>query len=79
MALAEIEPLWTIGDVAAYLQVSAHTVRKWHERGRIPSMKVGRGVRFDPSAVRRWALSQRPSAPATEGRRRPGPKSRFRG
>lgn len=49
--------LWTLGDVAAYLSVSVHTVRKWHEHGKIPSMKINGVVRFEPAVVVEWAGS----------------------
>lgn len=51
----QAEPLWTAGDVAAYLKVSVHTVRKWRERERIPYLKINGVVRYQPAAIAAWA------------------------
>lgn len=39
---------------AAYLGVSQRTVRKWANQGRVPSVKLGRALRFQPEALRAW-------------------------
>lgn len=49
------EALWTVDDVANYCQVSVHTVRKWREHSKIPSLKINGVVRFVPADVRAWA------------------------
>ncbi len=49
--------LWLVADTAAYLGLSVKTVREWQQHGRIPFLQLGRRVRFDPAAVRRWAAS----------------------
>jgi len=59
------EALWTIAQVAAYLQVSERTVRRWAKMGALPCVPIGVPapgskrprymVRFAPGAVRRWA------------------------
>ena len=49
------EPLWTVTDVAEYLQVSKSWVEHASGDGRLPSLKVGRFRRFDPVAIRRFA------------------------
>jgi excisionase family DNA binding protein len=38
-------------DIARKLSVSAETVRRLARAEKIPSVKVGRSVRFDPDAV----------------------------
>lgn len=50
------EPLWKYEDVARYARVSRWTIREWVLAGRIPEVRIGRLVRFDPVAVRK-ALS----------------------
>lgn len=50
--------LWTITDLAEAWQVSPHTIRRWHEDGRIPSLKIGTRVRFDPEVMRTFASKQ---------------------
>ena len=39
---------------AAYLHVSPRTVRKWAQVGYVPSVKLGRSLRFDQAALRAW-------------------------
>lgn len=56
------EQLWTTTQVAEYLQVSVHTVRKWWERKQIPGMKICGVVRYSPAAIRAWADDQPASA-----------------
>ena len=42
---------------AAYLHVSPRTVRKWAQVGKLPSVKLGRSLRFSPAALRTWVDS----------------------
>ena len=48
------EHLWTVEDVAAYLQVKAETVRKLSRQGTIPGFQVGRLWRYTPERIRQW-------------------------
>ena len=48
----EGEPLWDAKDVAAYLKVSRSWVYHQAEAGRLPYIRVGGLVRFDPRALR---------------------------
>jgi excisionase family DNA binding protein len=51
--------LLTTADVAALLQVSAQTIRKWVSQGTFPKpVRMGRKVRWDAETVRR-ALAAR--------------------
>lgn len=74
---SEVESLWTVDDVAGYLKVSKHTIYKWNEHGRIPALKIGGQLRFNPDAVRAWALEQQTeqasprSVPPASSRGRP--------
>ena len=53
--------LWTVNDLAAAWKMSPHTIRRWHEDGRIPSMKIGGTlVRFDPDVMRAFAHASKP-------------------
>ena len=52
------ERLWTCDDVAAYLQMSTHTVRNWQRDKKIPFRKVNGLVRFIPTEIRAWATGQ---------------------
>ncbi|MBU0512634.1 MAG: helix-turn-helix domain-containing protein [Chloroflexi bacterium] len=48
------EHLWTVEDVAAYLQIKAETVRKLSRQGTIPGFQVGRLWRYTPERIRQW-------------------------
>lgn len=50
--------LLSIKRLSEYLDVPAMTIRDWVYKRRIPFLKVGRHVRFQPSDVQRW-LSER--------------------
>ncbi|SDJ00515.1 DNA binding domain-containing protein, excisionase family [Actinokineospora alba] len=55
---ASIDRLWTIEDVADYLRVPVETVRAWRKNGSgPPARKLGKHLRYDPAAVRRWATA----------------------
>jgi excisionase family DNA binding protein len=46
------EKLWTVRDVASYLQASTSYVYKAAERGELPCLRIGSMLRFEPSAIR---------------------------
>jgi excisionase family DNA binding protein len=50
-ARGELFP-WTYRDVAVACAVSIRTVCDWTKRKKIPFLKTGRSVRFNPNAVR---------------------------
>lgn len=50
-----VETLWDTGDVATYLGVGRSTARKYVEKEGIPYIRLPRGIRFDPDAVKQWA------------------------
>lgn len=51
--------LWGVQDVADYLGVPIMTVYHWRRIGYGPKgTRVGRYVRYDPHAVRRWFEAQ---------------------
>ena len=52
---APVEPLWTVHQVAEYLQLSVSWTYKAVERGELPCRRIGASLRFVPSEVRRWA------------------------
>ena len=45
------ERFLTADELAAILNVSAHTIRKWRIQGKIPYYKLGRSLRFRVSEV----------------------------
>jgi len=53
----DAEPLLKAPAVARMLAVSTRTVYVMSERGDLPSVKIGRAVRFDPAAIRRFVAT----------------------
>ena len=51
------ESLWKAEDVAAYLQCSKSFVYKYAESGRLPCLRIGSMLRFEPKLVRTFAVS----------------------
>jgi excisionase family DNA binding protein len=43
--------LLKIKQVAELLQISVHTAYKWAEPGRLPAVKIGYSLRFDPDRI----------------------------
>jgi len=56
------ERLWNIQQAATYLSVSVSTLYGWVWQRRIPFVKMGRALRFDPSDLENFieASKQRP-------------------
>ncbi|EWT04504.1 excisionase [Intrasporangium chromatireducens Q5-1] len=58
-AEASASALWTIQDVSTFLAVPVGTLYQWRHRGEgPPALRLGRHLRFEPTAVKRWALNQ---------------------
>ncbi|HEY0002862.1 MAG TPA: helix-turn-helix domain-containing protein [Actinoplanes sp.] len=56
---AAVERLWTVDDVADFLQVPVATLYQWrHHRSGPPAFKVGRHLRYDPAGIRLWLIRQ---------------------
>lgn len=54
----EFEPLWTVADVSAFLEVPVHTLYGWRTKGYgPPARRVGKHLRYLPSEVRAWFVS----------------------
>lgn len=51
--------LWTVSDVAEFLNVPARTVRDWVYKRRIPFRKAGRNLRFNQIEIERWTLPEK--------------------
>ena len=54
------EALWTVHQVAAYLRASRSLVYQKAASGELPSRKVFGMLRFDPHAIRVFALGEKP-------------------
>lgn len=46
------EGLWDTVDVANFLKLKPFTVRKMVRQGRLPSIRIGRLIRFVPEVIR---------------------------
>lgn len=44
---------WTVSDVASAFKISRRTVADWQKQKRIPYLKAGKLVRFNPREVNR--------------------------
>jgi excisionase family DNA binding protein len=53
-----MEGLWDARDAARFLKCSTSYIYKAAERDRLPSVRVGRMLRFNPDAVRAFARGQ---------------------
>jgi excisionase family DNA binding protein len=57
------DALLDVDGLAARLGVTARFVRRLVEERRLPYLKIGRFVRFDPVEVERWVLASRIEPP----------------
>ena len=49
------ERLWTVRDVAHYLAKGKSWVYEQAGASKLPSLRIGAELRFDPEVVKRWA------------------------
>ena len=59
------EPLWTAEEVGTYVGIHVQTVYSKAASGEIASLKIGRGLRFRPSAVEGWLEAETAPTEAT--------------
>lgn len=53
------EPLWTIGELAGYLQVPVKTIYEWRTKGKGPkALLIGRHLRWRRADVMAWLETQ---------------------
>ncbi len=50
--------LWTVNDVAEFLQTKPKTVRDWVYKKRIPFHKINGLLRFVAEEIKNWALQK---------------------
>ena len=48
------EKLWTVKDVAEYLQLDEHTVYRMARKGKIPAYKIAGKWRFKREMIEEW-------------------------
>ena len=55
----DCDRLWTVQDVSAFLSVPVTTLHQWRYYGTGPeAFRVGKHLRYDPAAVRRWLVER---------------------
>lgn len=55
MAKKNDESLWSIQEVAEYLNVPVETLRVWRKKNSGPKAgRMGKHLRYDPEHVREW-------------------------
>lgn len=52
------EGLWDVNDTAAYLKVNHMTVRRMVNENRLPYLRIGKLLRFEPALVRDWVAGK---------------------
>lgn len=50
--------LLTVREAASYLAVSASWLYREVELRKVPHLRLGRAIRFDPQALERWLAAQ---------------------
>lgn len=61
------DKLFTIDEVASYLKIPKSTIYKLSQKGKLPSCKIGKQLRFRKSSLERWlTLKEGPPADAKE-------------
>jgi excisionase family DNA binding protein len=55
--MTELEPWFSVEDIARHLGVSKETIYRWLEREAIPAHRMGRLWKFKPSEVDQWVMS----------------------
>ena len=57
---SNVEPLlWSAPESAKALAISAKTLWRMTKDGQIPSVRIGRAVRYSPKDIAAWVDSQR--------------------
>jgi excisionase family DNA binding protein len=52
------DPLWTVDDVAGYLQLQPETIRSMARRGELPAIKLSKVWRFRKTAIQEMLVNQ---------------------
>ena len=57
--VSNMDRLWSVEDVSAYLGVPVKTLHQWKWLGEGPPVrKIGRHLRYDPTKVRAWVAEE---------------------
>jgi excisionase family DNA binding protein len=75
----ELPHLLTIPELATHLGTGVRHVRRLVQERRVPYLKVGRFVRFDPDEIDRWLDDYRVAGPVQKAGWAEPPRSNPRG
>lgn len=54
--MTELEPWFSVEEIARHLGVSKETIYRWLERESIPAHRMGKLWKFKPSEVDKWVM-----------------------
>jgi excisionase family DNA binding protein len=60
--------LWTSREAAQALSISERTLWSLTHDGKIPCIRIGRSVRYDPADIREWIECQKPACKSAESK-----------
>ena len=66
--MSDYMPLWSVNQCAQALGISMATIYAWVHQQRIPHIKIGSALRFDPERIRQW-VEEQAREPNTRGAR----------
>ncbi len=52
--IGSLKTLLTAIQLGGYLNMSPKTLFQWAKQGRIPAIRMGAAIRFDPKAIAAW-------------------------
>lgn len=55
--MTQLEPWFSVEEIAKHLGVSKETIYRWLERQKIPAHRIGKLWKFKPSEVDEWVKS----------------------
>jgi PTS system nitrogen regulatory IIA component len=61
------DPLMSVREIAAYLNVNISTIYMWSQKGQIPAMKIGTMWRYRRSEIEDWLNQRRTPAIEQDG------------
>lgn len=59
------QPLMTVEELGELFQKKPRTIRDMVYRGKIPHLKIGRSIRFDPNVIQDWLRKNSQHPPDT--------------
>jgi excisionase family DNA binding protein len=58
----EVQPLINVPEAAELLRISVNTLRQWISQRKVPTIKLGKAVRFSPDDLRKLIEESRREA-----------------